>query len=253
MRAPPAPPVLFLVNIDAAHQRRARMTAQLAALGLAYERVGTDLRRAARAEVDATVAAMLPGLRFDHDALSGAEIGCWVSHLAAWRRMLEAGAPSCAVLEDDLLLDARLPDALRVLGGGAAGYDVVLFGTSSRTVSSRRRTPVGDFHVHAPVGTIYNTWGYVVARAFAERFFRRPPTPVGRPIDHLTGGALKALRPRTGVLRPAVVVEDPESGAASQIAPTTTRLDRARLVEAARRRLLAGRFGDLVGRLFHYL
>jgi hypothetical protein len=55
------------------------------------------------------------------------------------------------------------------------------------------------------------------------------------------------------VLQPAVIEEDPWSGARSQIEPTTFRLDRVALVESARRRLLASRAGDLYYKLYRFL
>lgn len=245
--------MLFLINLDSAHERRGQMLAQLVALGLDCERIGIDFRGAGRGAIDAFVDARLPGFAFDHEALSGAEIGCWVSHLTAWTRLRDAGGvPACAVLEDDLVLDERLPEALAAVATCAA-FDVTLLGTSSRTVSSRRRTPAGPFHVHLPLGTVYNTWGYVIRRAFVERFLASPPPRIDRPIDHFTGGAVRRGKPRTGVLRPAVVDEDPALGSASQIGPHTRRLDRTRLVEGTRRRLLAGRFGSFCDRLFGLL
>ncbi len=73
------------------------------------------------------------------------------------------------------------------------------------------------------------------------------------PIDHFLGGRGGRDRPRIGVLQPAVVVEDPVLGSASQIAPHTRRLDRSRLIESARRRLLASSVSQLYYSLYRYL
>ena len=62
-----------------------------------------------------------------------------------------------------------------------------------------------------------------------------------------------ALKPRAAVLRPAVVREDALLGPASQIEPYTYRIDRSRLVELARRRILAGRVSALYYRLYRLL
>ena len=55
------------------------------------------------------------------------------------------------------------------------------------------------------------------------------------------------------MLRPAVVREDPALGVASQIEPFTYRIDRFRVVEAARRRIIASRVSDLYYRLYRLL
>lgn len=246
--------MLFLINLEAAGERRRHMTAQLESLGLAWRRIGVDFRFRGRDEIDAWVDAHLPGVGFDHGTLSGAEIGCWASHLCAWQALANSpGVAACTVLEDDLILDPALPEAIAVLEAHAA-LDLVFLGTSSRNVSTRRRSAAGRFRVHRPLGTIYNTWGYVVARAWVERFLAARPLHLDRPIDHYTGGSRgRALKPRIGVLRPAVVAEDDAFGPASQIEPFTFRIDRSRVVERARRKILASRVSELYYRLYRFL
>ena len=87
-----------------------------------------------------------------------------------------------------------------------------------------------------------------------QSFFWAGPWRIDRPIDHYTGGArAKAAKPRIAVLRPDVVREDPVLGPVSQIEPYTYRIDRARLVEAARRRIIGSRMSDLYYRLYRLL
>jgi glycosyl transferase family 25 len=246
--------MLFLINLEDATERRASMTAQLSHLGLAFRRLGVDFRRTPAARIDAWIARRFPGIAFDHASVSTAEIGCWASHLCAWQALArQRQLAACTVLEDDLLLDPGLREAIETLARSPV-LDIIYLGTSSRNVSTRHRIEAGRFHLHRPLGTIYNTWGYVISRAWAQRFFAARPWRIDRPIDHYTGGArAKAARPRIGVLRPAVVREDPSLGAASQIEPFTYRIDRFRVVEAARRRIIASRVSDLYYRLYRLL
>ena len=91
--------MLFLVNLDTAIERRAAMAAQLGALGLDFRRVGVDFREQGRAAIDAWLAVNLPGIAFAHRRLSGAEIGCWSSHLLAWKTLAsDDSASACAVI-----------------------------------------------------------------------------------------------------------------------------------------------------------
>ena len=53
-------------------------------------------------------------------------------------------------------------------------------------------------------------------------------------------------------MRPAVVSEDPELGVDSQIEPFTYRIDRARIVESTRRRIIASRVSALYYKLYEY-
>ncbi|HVF62448.1 MAG TPA: glycosyltransferase family 25 protein [Casimicrobiaceae bacterium] len=246
--------MLFLINLDSATERRASMLAQLDDLDLSATRIGVDLRGLGPARIDAVVAQRFPGIAFDHDHVSSAEIGCWASHLTAWTELARRRrTAACTVLEDDLALDADLPAAIAELTRQPVN-DLVFLGTSCRNVSTRHHHPAGRFELHRPIGTIYNTWGYVITRAWVTRFFAARPWRIDRPIDHYTGGRRAgSLKPRVAVLRPPVVREDPALGVASQIEPYTFRLDRTRIVEYARRRILASRVSALYYRLYRFL
>ncbi len=244
--------MLFLINLDDAHARRESMCAQLAALGLAHERIGVDFRRSSPAQIDARMAADFPGLTFDHADVSTAEIGCWASHLCAWKALANGDAPACTVLEDDLTLDPALPEAIRTLALDPV-QDLVFLGTSSRNIATRRSVAAGRFRLHRALGTIYNTWGYVVSRVWVQAFLSRS-WRIDRPIDHYTGGRRAGeVKPRIAVLRPAVVREHESLGPLSQIQPFTYRIDRARIVELARRRIIASRVSALYYKLYDYL
>jgi glycosyl transferase family 25 len=242
----------ILINLQSAGERRARMLRQLQALGLGCERIGFDGRGCDRAELTARIGRELPGVTFAQRSLSGAEVGCWVSHLLAWRALLQRpGIPACTVIEDDVLLRSEFARVTQALAAQQA-YDVVYLGTSSRNLSTRRCVTLDGLRLHQPVGAVYNTWGYVITRRYAAWFFAQPRR-LRWPIDHVLGGRIRMLAPRLAVVQPAVVEEDLDSGLQSQIEPTTYRLDRSRLVEAARRRLLASRVSELYYRLYRYL
>jgi len=249
--------MLLLINLEDATERRARMAAQLAAQGLAFERIGFDGRRLTPSELRERIAPIFPRLSFDHARLSGAEIGCWLSHLLAWRRLLDSDVAACTVIEDDLLLTVDFGAVAAALQADDDGYDLVYLGTSSRNLSTRRSRPLaaaadGATRLHETVGCVFNTWGYVVRRRFAERWLAAPHT-IRLPIDHILGGRVARGRPKLAVVQPAVVAEEPALARASQIEPYTHRLDRAHLIEATRRRFLESRAGDLFYRLYRWL
>jgi glycosyl transferase family 25 len=141
------------------------MEAQLAARGLAFERLGHDFRGLDRREIRRWYAERLPTVRPPAYTLSGAELGCWASHLSAWARIHASGAPAGTVLEDDVLLAADFARSAGILEHDLGGFDLVYLGTSSRNLSHRRAVMVGGLRVHAPVGLVVNTWGYVVSAA----------------------------------------------------------------------------------------
>jgi glycosyl transferase family 25 len=244
--------MLVLINLETAVERRRVMARQLADFGLAFTRVGVDMRVVRAADIDAEVERRLPGMRFDRKALSAAEIGCWVSHLSAWRLLLQSGSATCTVVEDDLVLLPGFDEAIAAIAARPS-IDIVYLGTYSRNVSQRRRIDIGGQAVHEPVGVILNTWGYNVTREFAARFLAADHRTIALPIDHYLGGRGRRARPRIGVLQPTVVREDPVLGTASQIGPYTRRFDRSPWFERARRRMMASPVSDLYYSLYRYL
>jgi len=258
--------MLVLINLDSAVQRRQAMARQLEQHGLAFDRVGVDLRCVRPCEVQAQIQSRFPDIRFDRKTLSDAEIGCWLSHLTAWQRLLGQGDQNsfCTVIEDDLTLLPGFANVLKALRGrrqqdaafGAAAdcnLDLIYLGTSSRSLSQRRRTQINGLWVHKPLGVVYNTWAYAVSRRYAQRFFASGPRFIRLPIDHFLGGRGGRAAPRIGVLQPLVVAEDPILGAASQIGPYTRRLDRSHLIENVRRRILASTLSEFYYTLYRYL
>ncbi|MBK6336508.1 MAG: glycosyltransferase family 25 protein [Betaproteobacteria bacterium] len=235
---------LFLINLDSAVERRAHMLLQLQERNLRAHRVGIDCRSLTRRQISVAAARRFPQIEFAFDLLSGAEIGCWMSHLSAWTAFLSSGSgDACVVVEDDVLLE---PDFVRTIEALEAqvSYDVVFLGTSSKNLSARRRTVVNGVWMHEPKGAIYNTWGYVLRREYLHRFFATPPLRLAVPVDHVLGGRAATRRPRVAVVQPIVVREEPRLSRASQIAPHTWRIDRWRVVEQTRRRFLASRVSD---------
>jgi glycosyl transferase family 25 len=245
--------MLVLINLDGAHVRRARMEAQLAAHGLGWERLGHDFRSLDLREIRRWFAGRFPTVRPPAYTLSGAELGCWASHVSAWARIHTSGASAGIVLEDDVLLGDDFARCATVLARDLGGFDVVYLGTSSRNLSRRRAVTIGGLCVHAPVGLVVNTWGYVVSSAWIGRLLAQPSFAVDLPVDHYLGGRGSAVRPRIGVLQPPCVQEDPATAHVSQIQPHTWRADRLRVVESARRRFLASRAGDWFYRIYRWL
>lgn len=113
----------YLINLDRSEDRLAHMRAALGRAGVAFERVAAvdgkalgeealeDFRRARKA---AKPEGWLPG-----------EIGCFLSHLEAWRRIAAGPEPHAAVFEDDLHVAADLGRLLDAPGWIPPDADVV--------------------------------------------------------------------------------------------------------------------------------
>jgi glycosyl transferase family 25 len=114
----------WVINLDRAPERLARISAQLQRLALPFTRLPAVDARAMtpeqRAELDE------PAYRRKHGmAPVLGELGCYLSHVEVMRRFLASDAHFALVLEDDVLLHDSLPAVLSGLLAHAARWDVV--------------------------------------------------------------------------------------------------------------------------------
>lgn len=169
---------IILINLDGDTERRRRVEGRLRALGLDWERLpavdGRRLDPSHEALVDREAQAAR-GLR-----ISPGEVGCWLSHRAAQRRIAEGPEDLALILEDDLDVHEALPGVLARIEQGAAGrFDVVYL---HRYRLKRRYSPVrrlGGGHTLGFVRPVDSgTLAYVMTRDAAERYIERVPRMV---------------------------------------------------------------------------
>jgi glycosyl transferase, family 25 len=102
-----AEPKAFILHLERATQRRPQVELLRASLPFASEIVAaTDGAKLSNAEVDAVYARQLRWPRFSH-ALNRAEIGAFLSHRAAWRKIVEQGLDYALVFEDDAAIETE--------------------------------------------------------------------------------------------------------------------------------------------------
>src|SRR5690606_8844959 len=106
--APARRPKAYVINLERAQERRARIAAALDGLGLDWEIFSAvDGRRLDdRAFAEAYDAA---GANAAYREMSRGEVACALSHLGVYRKMLDDGASHALVLEDDALPGIDLP------------------------------------------------------------------------------------------------------------------------------------------------
>ena len=173
----------YVINMDANTARLANCAAILDAQGIAWERVpGVNGWALTEAEVAQVYDAAANARRARHP-LIGPEIGCYLSHIEAWRRIAAGDAPGGAVFEDDFGADGALGAVLDALAAGSDGYDMVklfAFDTAPRAVA---RAPLGPEHeLIEPYRVPTCLIGYTITKAAAVRLAEHA-LPFFRPVD----------------------------------------------------------------------
>jgi len=221
---------ILVINLDRHRLRLERMSAQLAASGLAFERLraidGSELS-------DADLAGVVSPTQLQ--TLSRSEVACFLSHRAAWQRFLASDEPLCCVLEDDVRLAADFGPALSAAPAWTSlPHDVIKIETMRQRVWVRRRKRAcfPGYALSELRSCHHGTAGYIVNREGARRLLDLTERMDG-PIDNLIFDRAIAASPRLRVLQlqPALCIQEdalvavlPESEFRSSITPDRERL-----------------------------
>jgi glycosyl transferase family 25 len=158
----------FYINLDPERARRRFIEAQLSEAGIPGERIqAVDGSKPLPTDL---VSYFSPKHLMDAGAL-----GCYASHIKAWRQLLLHGLPYALVLEDDAIIDLSLADILHeVLEALPKGWDMVHLGTRP----DRAVCPIAELtgrklvvYSRVPPGAV----GYLLSCAGAQKMLLAEP------------------------------------------------------------------------------
>jgi glycosyl transferase family 25 len=148
-------------------------------IGPAMERLGipfeffdaVDGRRMSQAELAAAYEGSRP--KFQH--LSPGEIGCALSHMSIYRKMVADNIPAAIVLEDDAEVGPSLYDFIARIPDIPMYAGLISFFSTQGIVRRRPAYRFGAVGYHAASTMPWSTVGYFIRRSAAEVFVRRNP------------------------------------------------------------------------------
>ena len=116
-------------------------------------------------------------------ALSLSEIGAFLSHRAAWRRIVDGGLDFACVFEDDAEIDGERFDALLDFAAAERGrWDYVLMPATGLEPAGAVVVRGREFSLLRPHSPPLRAIGQIVSRAAAERLLSIT-SPFDRPVD----------------------------------------------------------------------
>lgn len=174
----------FLVNLERRPDRLAAMAAQLARLGLPFERFdAVDAKSVDPAALSVPFAQEGP-----LGTLSPGDKACTTSHIHIWRMIADGPDEYVTVLEDDVVLADSAPEFLADSGWIPKGVGLVkperygdqnqliVIGKPRLTVKGRILAPLLSRHT--------GTGGYIISREAARRL-AAIKEKIALPVDHL--------------------------------------------------------------------
>jgi glycosyl transferase family 25 len=187
-------PPIWIVNLARSAERRAYITAHAQNLGLPFEIVtavdGRELSARELAEAYSAERAVAAIGR----VLAPGEIGCALSHLRLYQRMMDENIEVALILEDDAVIH---PDTLAILTRWQefpSDWELLLLqhscdiGGPLSWWHCQSLTPA--YRIGRFARPTYGTVGYLIRQGAARKILARA-YPVHAPSDHWTGGLLE--------------------------------------------------------------
>jgi glycosyl transferase, family 25 len=173
----------WVINLDRAPQRLARITEQLQRLRLPFTRLAAVDARAITAEQQAALDVGTYQKKHGMTPLLG-ELGCYLSHVAAMRLFLQSTAAFALILEDDVVLHNSLTSVLSGLMANPTRWDMVkLSGVHSGTPVRVLDIAPGH-HLAVMLSRCTGSSAYIINRAAAKAYLGGL-LPMSLPYDHV--------------------------------------------------------------------
>jgi GR25 family glycosyltransferase involved in LPS biosynthesis len=162
----------YVINLARNTQRMDNSARQLDAAGLPWERIeavnGWDLP-------EAEVARVYDASRNASDGkqpLVPPEIGCYLSHIAAWERIAEGPDPGGFIFEDDFAADDTLGEKLALLSQPQDDWDMVKLFSFDADAPLEWDKPLGHYRIGMPYRVPTCLIGYGLTREAAAHLGR---------------------------------------------------------------------------------
>lgn len=172
----------WVINLDRAHERLRHIQAQLEPLGLAWTRFAAVDAQQLQAQQLAALDEQ--AFRRRHGTIPArGELGCYLSHIEVMRTFLRTDAQFALILEDDVIVNATLPQVLRGLLQHAHRWDMVKLSA----VHSGSPQPVVEVcaghHLAVMLSQCTGSSAYLINRHAATRYVASL-LPMRLPYDH---------------------------------------------------------------------
>lgn len=201
---------IFVINLDRDIERYERISSNLNQLGLSWERVsGVDGKTMTPDELsvyDENAAIRVGGV-----PLTRGHIGCSLSHIRLYERIVREGIPQALILEDDMLLDERLQSFLDDTRLTTTTWDYIhasytpmsvhwLIQWARSSVKMIRQQPFFAVYVFVKIPYIVFVGIYEIVREFLCARFGSRIVRFLRPVYH-TGAYALSLSGAQKILR----------------------------------------------------
>ena len=139
-------PPTFVINLDKSPERMANISERLNELEIPFERIsGVYGAELSQDEILNSYDLEL-NLKSYRRELPCGEIGCYLSHIKAWKIIVERQLSCALILEDDILIDSEIRQFIQQLGKSTGDFDIVKLYCSKLKPKIISSEPIGPNH-----------------------------------------------------------------------------------------------------------
>lgn len=172
---------VWLINLPHDADRRGRMEAQLAAMGLDYSLFPAIDGRAEEARLLERADPAAYARNMGAPLLPG-KLGVYASHLAVWEEFLASPHNAALILEDDVVFHDDFLEALDVALAASDQWDIIRF-NCIRAKLPVTQAQLGRYRLNAYIGPFTGNAAYLIHRDVARKLM--PGLwPQTRALDH---------------------------------------------------------------------
>lgn len=123
------------------------------------------------------------------------EIGCALSHMDIYKKMIHQGIDQAVILEDDVIFDKKLLDVVNKFDRFPSDWECLLLHYHRNSHLKRnyclsfygRKKIGGSFKIIRFIKPMHSTAGYMINRPGAQKLLNILSNGIYQPIDHYTG------------------------------------------------------------------
>lgn len=171
---------IYLINLARSTDRLTACARQLESYDLPFERVDA-------VDGDALTPTAISKLyNFEessyHKHMTSGEIGCYLSHVRVWQKIVDEQLDYAVILEDDILLQDNIQEGLAALQTIQEPWDLIKLAEAPEKRKAVHHIPANDFALVTYNKVPSRTCAQVVSLAGAKKLLATSIT-IKRPID----------------------------------------------------------------------
>lgn len=173
----------YLINIAANTERLRNSEAQFVSLGIQFERINAvDGKTLSEKDIESVYDAKTNWYRA-RSPLVASEIGCYLSHIEVWKKIIKGNSEGAFIFEDDFQASDDLGIVMELLSKNDSNWEMVKLFSLNVDPKCIARRPLGPNHIIATPYKVPNcTIGYGLRKSAAQRLLDCS-IPFFRPVD----------------------------------------------------------------------